>query len=503
MHEAAVLLGFNTITSLYIAAIFSMSSTAIMMKILEQKRLVERQEVPMLVAILIIEDVAAVFLLTFFSSMRTGGYAEGNIFGALLLSLGILAFGYVALLKLLRKVSAWLLHYQSQDALILFSFTLGIGMSVLASMLGLTPAIGAFLAGSIIAGLPNGREFENAVRPFSHLFPSFFFLSIGMLINPAAMVASVDITLVLLGTFMVTVFLATSLGFFLISASGRSSVFVGLAMLPLGEFSLLLAKESLGVVQTDLVGIASVGVLLTSIICSLTLNRSDAFYLSLKRHLPAPFLGTLRDSSGYFRNVISAFEPHGYFHKLLLAELKKVSVDFICLLAVLLFIWFGRIYLPARFVASGYAIQADIALTAAAAVLLLMPTLRIIHSAKHLFDALATIFSRTTPQANRGTLLRNVLISALFFMLFANSPMFVDLLLLPPAFNWISLVFLAFSLFFLWSAIRAASLWFFLNERHAVNLLRSRVLTSKDDLIVVAEAPKVRKGRKRRILFLR
>ncbi len=504
MHEVAVLIGFDSITALYVAAIFSMSSTAIMMKILEQKRLVERQEVPLLITILIIEDVVAVFLLTFFSSLRTGGYAAGNIFGAILLSLGILAFGYVVLLQVMRRISAAIMRYQSEDALILFSFTLGIGMSVLALLLGLTPAIGAFLAGSIIAGLPNGRDFERAIRPFSSLFPPFFFLSIGMLIAPAALIASAPLTIVLIGMFLVTVFLATSFSFFLISASGRSAVFVGLAMLPLGEFSLLIAKESLGVAQTNLVGIASVGVLLTSIICSLALNRSDGLYLGMKRTLPSGFLDTLRDSSGYFRNVISAFEPQGYFHKLFMIELKKVTFDIIYLLGALLFFWFGRLYLQFPLAAGSYTIPADMVLLVALGLLSLIPIYRLLLSAKRLFDALATIFSRTTPQANKGVLIRNVLISALFFILFANTPFFVSMLMLPPAFNWLSLVFGAFSVFFLWSAIRAASLWFFLNERMAVNIFRSKVLASKDDLIVVAEGSREKKpGKKRRVLFLR
>jgi hypothetical protein len=371
-------------------------------------------------------------------------------------------------------------------------------------MLGLTPAIGAFLAGSIIAGLPNGRDFERAVRPFSSLFPPFFFLSIGMLIDPAALIASAPLTAALIGMFLVIVFLATSFAFFLISSSGRSAIFVGLAMLPLGEFSLLIAKESIGVVQEDLVGIASVGVLLTSIICSFALNRSDSLYLGMKRTLPPGFLDTLRDSSGYLRNVISAFEPHGYFHKLFMHELKKVEFDFLYILGAALFFWFGRSYLQFPLAAGGYAIQADMALLALLALLLLIPLYRLLMSLKRLFDALSTIFSRTTPQANKGVLIRNVLISALFFILFANTPLFVGMLLLPPAFNWLSLVFGAFSVFFLWSAIRAASFWFFLKERIAVNILRSKVLTSKDDLIVVAEGSVEKKAqKKRKLLFLR
>jgi Kef-type K+ transport system membrane component KefB len=502
MHEAAMLLGFDSIASLYIAAIFSMSSTAIMMKILEQKGLVERQETPLLVTILIIEDVIAVFMLTFFSSFNAG--AAGSVLGALALSMCILAFGYVALQAALRKLASAMPRHWSEDSLLFFSFTLGIGMSVLASFLGLTPAIGAFLAGSIIAGLPNGRQFEDAVRPFNRLFPPFFFLSIGMLISPAALLSSAGAALVLIGTFLLTVFAASAFSFFLISSGGRSSVFVGLAMLPLGEFSLLIAKEGAGAVNADLVGMASAGVLLTSIACSFALNRSDTIYLSLRRAMPPRFLAALRDASGYFRNVVSAFEPHGYFHKLFIHELKVVAFDLVYLTGAFLLFWLGRARLQFTVDAFGRAVPADVLLLAALVPLSLVPAARILLSAKKLFDALALIFSRTTPQANKLSLARNVAVSAAFFCLFANSALVVDALMLPPAFNWLSPVFLALSVFFMWSAIRAASFWFFLQERKPINLLRSRVLASGDDLIVVAPASKRRKkGGGKNVLFLR
>lgn len=376
---------------------------------------------------------------------------------------------------------------------------------------GSTPAIGAFLAGSIIAGLPNGRQFEQAIRPFSSLFAPFFFLSIGMLIDPASLAGSAGPAVVLIGAFLLTVFMATSLSFFLISGSGRSSVFVGLAMLPLGEFSLLIAKEGMGVVQANLVGIAAAGVLVTSLLCSVALGRSDRLYISLRQRLPPRFLDTLRDSSGYFRNVISAFEPRGYFHKMFVSELKKSYFDAVWVLAAALLFWLGRPQLQSTLDVFGRAVPADMALLAVLVPLSLIPLVRILVAARRLFDALSTIFSRTTPQAHKVVLIRNVLVSALFFVLFINSPLMVDALLLPQAFNWVSIVFLAFSAFFFWSAIRAASFWFFLHERTPINILRSPVLASRDDLIVVASAPKGGKhirgarpaGREKKVIFLR
>ena len=514
MHEIAILLGFDNITSLFIGSMFSMSSTAIMMKILEQKKLVERHEVPVLVAILIIEDIVAVFMLTFFSSLKSGSVTGGEgLIGAVIISLSLLAFGYIILLRVLQKFSQIFLQYQADDTLILFSFTLGIGMSVAASFLGLTPAIGAFLAGSIIAGLPNGRDFEHSIRPFSHVFSSFFFLSIGMLIDPAALMQSAEVTLLLIGSFMVVVMLAATLAFYLISTSGRSSVFAGLAMLPLGEFSLLIASESVGLTQINLVGVASVGVLATSIICSFALNRSEHLYLWFKPHLPKRFLSALKDSSAYFLNVISTFEPEGYFHRLFVSEMKNSIADILFILGASVFYIAARSYVQFQMVLSGYSISADLALLALLAIISLVPLAKLVLSLKKLFDALAMIFSRSTPTMAKGHILRNVIIGGVLLMLFANYYLVVDVLALPGIFNWLSIVFGIMSVFFFWSAVRASTLWLFLSKRTPANILEQKIVTSEDDIIVVgksapAEEKREKKGEKKvskksKVIFLR
>ncbi|MFH0737773.1 MAG: cation:proton antiporter [Candidatus Micrarchaeota archaeon] len=511
MHEAAVLIGFDQITSLFIASIFSMSSTAIMMKILEQKRLVDRSEVPVLVSMLIIEDLAAVFMLTFFSSLKAGSSTGDGFVGAILVSLVVMAFAYLILLRLLKRFSLIFLRYQAEDTLILFAFALGVGMSVLASLVGLTPAIGAFLAGSIIAGLPVGQEVERSIRPFSHVFSSFFFLSVGMLINPATLLVSAELTLMLIAAFMATIFLATAFVFFLISTSGRSSVFAGFAMLPLGEFSLLIAKESVGIVSSDLVGVASVGVLITSLTCSLALERSDRSYVWLKKKLPPKFLDTLRDASGYFRNVVSAFEPGGYFHRVLITELKKCRTDLLYLIGAAVFLFASKPYLDFQVSSFGIQTTAHAILLALLAVISVYPVIRIAISAKRLFDALATIFSRTTAQTNRNRILRNLLISAALFVVFANSSFIVDYLLLPRVFNWLAVVVGMLSLFFFWSAVRASSLILFLRDNRTLDLMKSRIVTSGDDMIFVggagpargAKTGKPKSGEKKRVVFLR
>ncbi|MBI5635572.1 cation:proton antiporter, partial [Candidatus Micrarchaeota archaeon] len=477
IHQVAILLGFDPTASLYIAAMFSISSTAIMMKIIEQKKLSYRPEVPSLVTMLIIEDILAVFMLTFFSDIKTGFSSPEVIIQALLVSFAVLAFGYIILLTTLRKFLSSFLKYQAEDTLILSAFTLGVGMSVLAAALGLSPAIGAFLAGSIVAGLSNGKELENAIRPFSQVFSSFFFLSIGMFIDPLALVTAAGSTTVLILIFLITAFLTTAFSFFLTCSRGDSSIFAGLAMLSLGEFSLLIAQQSVGVVSVNLVGIVATAVLISSLISSYGVTRSEWLHRAFKRRVSWKTEKTVKDASYYFRNVVSAFEPNGSFNTLFVSQARTLAMQVIALVGAGGLYVLAKPFLQFPIQALGSSLWADNVLLLALLLLSILPVIRLLVCVQKLLDALSAIFSRTTPQATQVRMKRNLLVSVVFFLIFTNFSFIVDSLVLPNIFKWLAPIFALLSAFFLWSAIQAVSIGFLASKRNPVRIIRERIIS--------------------------
>jgi Kef-type K+ transport system membrane component KefB len=485
MYEAALVIGFNTMTSLFIAAMFCMSSTAIIAKLLEQYHLIKRKEVPFLMAILIIEDIAAVFFLTFFSNIHSGAYNGGNILASFVLAVMVLAFSYILIKRILSQFLFSFSRFYNHDTLILFSFTFGILMSILASFIGLNSAIGAFLAGSLLSSIPKGRVLTRSMKPFSLIFSSFFFLSIGMLVSPSTIITNIDTTMLLVAFFMVSVFFATGFVFFLISANGNSSVFAALAMLPLGEFSLLIAKEGTGVVGTDLIGIAFIGVLITSFVASILINRSEKVYASMRITIPATIVNTFHAASLYFTNVIHAFEPKGYLHNLCRKEIPKIANYFSFLLGIV-FIFLGiKPYLGFSFYAFGAHINAMLVGLVILTALTIVPAVKIISAIRKVIDGLATVFSHTTPQADRMALLRNAAVSFVFFLLSMNTSTIVDYFSLPQFFSLTSLVFVVFSVFFIWSALRVLSFGFFIRGVKPVRLFNNNPVSSDGDMVVV------------------
>ncbi|MBI5224069.1 cation:proton antiporter [Candidatus Micrarchaeota archaeon] len=484
MYEISILLSFNFLTSLFVSAMFSLSSTSIIIKILEQKNLLERTEVPTLIAILIIEDLVAVFFLTFFSDFSKG-ITSHDFITSFLFAFGALAFAYVVIEHALRFLSKHLLNNVSTDTIVLFSFSLGVGLSSLAAGLGLAPAIGAFLGGSLTGALPKSNEVEHSLRSFNLIFSSFFFISIGMLIQPSSIVGIIIPSSILILAFMVTVFLATAFSFFLITSNGRSSVFAGLALLPLGEFSLLIAKESVGLVPLDLVGLASVGVLITSTISSFALDHRKGVFGLLERLIPPGVLLTIQNSSAYFNNVLAAFEPQGRFTKVFLSELNLNVTPVFVFLGAVLFYWQSQIHLSFPVVLFDQVYLLSELLFYLIILVSIYPLVRILLSLKKLFDVLSSIFSQSTPLQSRTVFLRNLFIAGFLFVIFANFSFLMDFLKLPSVFNLLSFLFVALSIFFLWSAIRAVSFGLSLNEGRFINLSKERVHISQKDLIFI------------------
>lgn len=454
VYETAILLSFDLLTSFYLASLFSVSSTAIIIKILEQRGMINHLEVPFLIAILIIEDIIAVFLLTFLSHMKVGDFTIQAIVGSILLSLAVLTFTYVVLQRVVYRFSQLLFQYQTEDSMALFAFSLGIGMSILAGALGLTPSIGAFLAGSIIASLPNGKDFEDAIKPLSIIFSSFFFLSIGMLIDPVSLFQFGIQSSVLIAVFMVAVAIAASVLVYIVSGSGRSAVFAGIVMLPMGEFSLLIAKESFGIAGPNLVGVAAFGVLVTSVISSFLIQKFDIIYIMLKRMIPQKTLSRIAAAPAYFDNLARAFEPGGRFHEVLAQQTRYVLLDLAYLLAVAIFIFVTRGMLNLPISIASFEFSLALPVYVLVFLFSLIPMYRVAKAVQAIGDAFVTVLIRTTDSLTALDIIKNTVFAMFLLLLAINMPLLVEIMQLPPIFNLFSILFALLGVFFIWGALR-------------------------------------------------
>lgn len=263
------LFGWTFYDSMFLAAALSISSTAVIIKVLEDRGSIETTSGLLLTGVLVIEDIIAVVLIsTLHSGVATGSFefsvimwtiAKIGIFFAVTLTLGILLVP--RLFNLIAKLERF-------EITMTFALGLAFGLSFLTHELGFSAATGAFLAGVIIAGSKFSEDVSTLITPVREVFVAIFFVTIGALMNLSA-IGSFWIPIVIIT--VLTIFgkiIGVYTGVKLFGTSKQYALAIGLSMASLGEFSFIVLKTGmdLGVVSDNLFPIVGMVVVLTTFI---------------------------------------------------------------------------------------------------------------------------------------------------------------------------------------------------------------------------------------------
>ncbi|MCL2349437.1 MAG: cation:proton antiporter [Planctomycetaceae bacterium] len=236
------LLGWSRMDSLFLGAILSMSSTTIIVKVFEDRALKGRSFVPVVFGVLIVEDLIAILLLVLLSSIAATQSLSGL---ALLISSIRLVFflmlwfilGIYLLPLFLKKCR----HLLSDETLLIVSVGLCLMMVIIACYVGFSPALGAFVMGSILSETSRGTKIEHLTLPVKDLFSAVFFVSVGMLIDPMVLRDYFGIIILITIITIVGKFFGTGLGALISGSSLKNSTQAGMSMAQIGEFSFIIA----------------------------------------------------------------------------------------------------------------------------------------------------------------------------------------------------------------------------------------------------------------------
>ena len=268
------LFGFTFKNALFLSLITAITSTAIVVKIIEQRGWMDSDEVNFIINILIIEDIIAVILLTFISGFNDITFY--SVIFQLIKTILLLIFIYFFSLYGVVPFTKWVIKNSNEDVTPFIAIVLAVGLSYLTSRIGLSASAGAFLAGSMIRYLPNSLEFETSISSFTLVFSSIFFLSVGMLVD-LKILTSINLIIIvaILSLLAIIVKLAVSsvLPFFY-GLNVKKSVFVGIVLIPIGEFSLLIAREAQKI-GIDLIPITSMLIMFTALLTPIILRYEN------------------------------------------------------------------------------------------------------------------------------------------------------------------------------------------------------------------------------------
>jgi len=264
--------------SIFIGFLFSLSSTAIVLKILQEKGRLQSPQGRSTMAILIFQDIAVVplMLLTPYLSAKTQG-----IDFSFILTIGKGVLTVIAVIIISRTVMPKLLFIvakgKSGELFLLTILMVCLFVAWLTSALGLSLSLGAFLAGLIISESEYSHEAFGTILPFRDVFTSFFFISIGLLVNMdyflshLGLIAGVAIFIMVLKT------LVAGSAIFYTGNNARVAMIAGLFVCQVGEFSFILAEtgRELSVINQENYQLFLAVSLTTMAITPLLINKAD------------------------------------------------------------------------------------------------------------------------------------------------------------------------------------------------------------------------------------
>lgn len=309
--EAGRLAGFKPLDALFLGGVVGLSSTMVAIRNIEDRDMRREPFVPVLIGLLISEEVLTVVLLTVLSAIALGGAAAPDVALAVLgrLALFVVVALIVGLLLLPRVLDAIAAHGREEMLLVA---VLGIcfGASLLAAGAGFTVALGAFLAGVVVAEAHCAPRIVRMIEPVRGMFAAIFFVAIGLLLDPGMLLAyalpAIGIALlVILGKSI-----ACSLGvFFFTGRDTRTSLRTGLAMAQIGEFSFVIA--TLGIASGAVSGFVYALAVGASAICMaaspLLIGNADRLQRGVQRITPWP----LRALGAGYSEWIGQLRPAG------------------------------------------------------------------------------------------------------------------------------------------------------------------------------------------------
>ncbi|MEI7973826.1 MAG: cation:proton antiporter, partial [Bdellovibrio sp.] len=295
--------GWSDMDSVFLGGMLSISSTTIIIRAFDEMGFRQRRFVQLVFGVLIVEDLIAIVLLVLLSTLAVSHAFEGL---HLLKEVGRLGFfltlWFVGGIFLVPWFLRQTRHLMNAETSLVVALGLCLLMVVLATRLGFSPALGAFIMGSIFAETSDGEKIEHHLRPVRDLFAAIFFVSIGMLIEIKTLQ---DHWLAVVIISLVTIFgklLSTFLGALFSGQSLRHSVQAGMSLAQIGEFSFLIATLGLSLQVTSdfLYPIAVAVSAITTFTTPYMIRQADFVFSRIDRALPVDWRNRLETRAQAF-----------------------------------------------------------------------------------------------------------------------------------------------------------------------------------------------------------
>lgn len=284
------LLGFTTMESIFTGAMIAISSTTIIVKAFQEQK-VKGRVAELVFGILIIEDVIAIFLLAILTTITRSGTISPGDLGVTAIRLAMFLVGLIGVGLLVVPRTIRLVHRLGQpETTLIASIGICFAAALLALSFGYSVALGAFIAGSLVAESGHESEIEKLVTPVRDVFAAIFFVSVGMIFDPQAVVDHWGAVLALTLTVILGNTLIVTTGAFLVGLGRRTSIKAGMSLAQIGEFSFIIAGVGVasGTIGSFIYPVGIAVAAITTLTTPLMIRLSNRAAASIDHWLPGP-----------------------------------------------------------------------------------------------------------------------------------------------------------------------------------------------------------------------
>jgi CPA2 family monovalent cation:H+ antiporter-2 len=284
------LFAWTPLESLFAGAIIAISSTTIIAKAFDELGIGGKLR-QFVVGVLIVEDLIAILLMAVLTAVGKGSGLSAQQLAS---TVGRLAFFLAALLivgiVVVPRAVRWIRHLDRTETTLVAVLGICFGVALLALEVGYSVALGAFIAGTLVAESGEAKHIEHLIEPVRDMFAAIFFVSVGMLIDPAVLARHWGAIAAFTAVVIAGKVLSVTFGAFVAGQGTRTSIQAGMSLAQIGEFSFIIAGLGLSLAATrEFLYPIAVSVSAVTTLTTPWLIRSSGWVASfLDRQLPRP-----------------------------------------------------------------------------------------------------------------------------------------------------------------------------------------------------------------------
>ena len=375
-YLAGLALGLNSVASIFLGAVISGTSTAVVVACLHDRKDIDEDIRSTTTTITVMEDLGQVLILSMAAPLLVGDTpALGNI---ALMVISIVVFIVASLVvgsKFVPRILDWIGRNYEPEVLLIVALGLCFAMALVSSLIGLSIAIGAFIMGLIVSQAVRAQEVAEKVGPMKEVFMAVFFISIGIQVVPSAIIDNIGLVLAIAIVFIIAKTFSVSVGSYMLRGNPRNSFMVAISLVAMGEFAFIIAKTALdaGVVDHQFYASVIGAALITMVLLPILSKASPLIYSGLSRLTPRHFKMAMSNFDSLRWDIWSRTRSSPEVRRATMWELVLVFIDLLTI--VLIQMMFYTFAVPRSFVpgiSDGSSLVAEL-LTIMISMLLMLP----------------------------------------------------------------------------------------------------------------------------------